>query len=62
MCVHTYMYLYTYNVNMDICMYIYIHVYTMFTMTSYATELAGGCRIEKSYFDQENWCVVAIKE
>ena len=34
----------------------------MFTMTSYATELAGGCRIEKSYFDQENWCVVAIKE
>jgi hypothetical protein len=23
--------------------------------------LAGGCRFEQSYFDQENWCVVAVK-
>ena len=23
--------------------------------------LAGGCRLEQSYFDQENWCVVAVK-
>jgi tRNA (uracil-5-)-methyltransferase TRM9 len=24
-------------------------------------ELAGGCRLEKSYYDQENWCVIAVK-
>ncbi len=31
------------------------------TYAPYLAALAGGCRFEQSYFDQENWCVVAVK-